>query len=223
MPGAHWDHEQAMIHPTVAFYIGICGSLIKEEIIHLTNDRRHDHNTVQVFLNKTLDHLRSKGVKIEEVIEWTDQASNQYKSRKAFFQMTVLNLPITHNYFGVKHGKGPSDRAGVHFKNFITGVVKSKKSLLVTVEELAKYSTNYDRQVDCNGDHEHYENSKGTNKVHNLLKVIYTFNTIPREKFKHTITYTKVHEKFIPYEIQALRGLSKNVTCRVVALIAYLV
>ena len=45
----HWDHEQAMIHPTVAFYIGICVSLIKEEIIHLTNDRQHDHNAVQVF------------------------------------------------------------------------------------------------------------------------------------------------------------------------------
>ena len=39
VPGVHWDHEQATIHPTVAFYIGICRSLIKEEIIHLTNDR----------------------------------------------------------------------------------------------------------------------------------------------------------------------------------------
>ena len=39
VPGMHWDHEQATIHPTVAFYIGICRSLIKEEIIHLTNDR----------------------------------------------------------------------------------------------------------------------------------------------------------------------------------------
>ena len=196
MSGTHWDHEQATIHPTVAFYIGICRSLIKEEIIHLTNDRRHNHNAVQVFLYKTLDHLRSKGVEIEEVIKWTDQASNQYKSQKGFFQMTVLNLPITRNYFGVKHGKGPSDRARAHFKNFITGVVKSKKALLVTVEELAKYSTNYDHQVDCYGDHEHYKNSKGTDKVHNLLKVTYTFNKIPREKFEHTVTYKgtqKIH------------------------------
>ena len=75
-------------------------------------------------------------------------------------------------------------------------MVKSKKALLVTVEELAKYSTNYDCQVDCNGDHECYENSKGTDKVHNLLKVIYMFNTIPREKFEHTVTYKgmqKIH------------------------------
>ena len=80
VPGAHWDHEQATIHPTVAFYIGRCGKLVKEEIIHLTKDKNHDHNAVQVFLTKTLEHLRSKGVEIHEVIEWTDQASSQYKS-----------------------------------------------------------------------------------------------------------------------------------------------
>ena len=43
---AHWDHAQATIHPTVAFYIGVCGALIKEEIIHITGDRKHDHNAV---------------------------------------------------------------------------------------------------------------------------------------------------------------------------------
>ena len=37
---AHWDHEQATIHPTVAFFIGLCGELIKEEIIHITGDKK---------------------------------------------------------------------------------------------------------------------------------------------------------------------------------------
>ena len=35
---AHWDHEQATIHPTVVYYIGVCGELIKGEIIHITGD-----------------------------------------------------------------------------------------------------------------------------------------------------------------------------------------
>ena len=152
-----------------------------------------------------------------------DRSSKQsvYES-KGLLSNDCFELLITRNYFGVKHGKGPSDWAGAHFKNFVTGVVKSKKALLVTVEELAKYSTNYDCQVDCNGDHEHYENSKGTNKVHNLLKVI-THSTQFQGKSSNTLSHTKVYEKFIPYEIQALRGLLNNVTCHVVALIAYLV
>ena len=110
--------------------------------------------------------------------------------------MTVSNIPITRNYFGVKHGKGPSDRAGAHFKNFITGAVKSKKSYLVTVEDLAKYSTKYDRQILCNGHNEHCKNTKGTDKIHNLLKVIYTGDSIQRENLEQTITYKgtrKIH------------------------------
>ena len=77
---AHWDHEQATIHPTVAYYIGVCGELIKEEIIHITGDHKHDHNAVSEFQKKTIEHLKGKGVEITEIIEWTDDCSNQYKS-----------------------------------------------------------------------------------------------------------------------------------------------
>ena len=52
---AHWDHEQATIHPTVAYYIGVCGELIKEEIIHITGDQKHDHNAVSEFQKKTIE------------------------------------------------------------------------------------------------------------------------------------------------------------------------
>ena len=179
-------------------------------------------NAVQVFLNKTLDHLHSKGVQIEEVIEWTDQASNQYKSWNAFFQLTVSNLLITHNNFGVKHGKGPSDRAGAHFKNFVTGVVKSKKALLVTVEELPSTPQIMITKLIA------MVTMSVTKTVKELIKCItywklFTCSTQFQGKSSNTPSHTKVHEKFILYKIQALRGLSKNVTCRVVALIAYLV
>ena len=188
---AHWDHEQATIHPTIAFYIGACGKLIKEEIIHITADRKHDHNAIREFQRKTIEYLRGKGVKIYEIIEWTDHCSNQYKSRKAFFTLTMMEIPTTHNFFGVKHGKGPSDRAGAHFKNFVSGVVKSRKARLVTVNDLAMYSVEkYENQVKCSGDHEHNENSKMTHQAHNLIKVIHTDGEIPRNnKFQNTVTY----------------------------------
>ena len=190
VPGAHWDHEQATIHPTVAYYIGPCGKLIKEEIIHLTGDRKHDHNAVRTFVKKTIEHLRSKGITIIEIIEWTDHCSNQYKSRKAFFILTVMDMPTTRNFYGVKHGKGPSDRAGAHYKHFVSLAVKSKKALLVTVESLAEYSiTEYDHQVVCNGEHKHSTN--GEKSPHNLIKVLYTpRGVISREnKYDQTITY----------------------------------
>ena len=193
VPGAHWDHEQATIHPTVAYYIGPCGRIIKEEIIHITGDRKHDYHAVNLFVKKTIEHLKSKGIEIVEVLEWTDHCCNQYKSRKAFFLLTVLEMPNTRNYFGVKHGKGPSDRAGAHYKHFVCSAVKAKKALLVTVESLAEYSIDqYDKQVQCEGEHERVEKgSNGEDSRHNLLKVIYTHqDEISHEnKLEQTITY----------------------------------
>ena len=130
-----------------------------------------------------------------EIIEWTDHCLNQYKSRKAFYMLTVMNIPTTQNYFGVKHGKGPSDRAGAYFKNFLSGVVKSKKVMLVSVKDLADYSIEeYDQQVKCNGKHECVESSKSKHDAHNLIKVIYTEGKIPwPNSYDQTVTYKGTH------------------------------
>ena len=105
--------------------------------------------------------------------------------------LTVMNIPTTRNYFGVKHGKGPSDRAGAHFKNFVSGVVRSKKAMLVSVKDLADYSIKeYDHQVKCNGKHECVESLKSKHDAHNLTKVIYTEGKIPwPNSYDETVTY----------------------------------
>ncbi|MCG8627024.1 MAG: hypothetical protein MJE68_34120, partial [Proteobacteria bacterium] len=110
--GAHWDHEQVAVHPTACFYICNNGFLVREEVIHLSNEKKHTHHAVDVFREKTIQHLRQKGVEINEIIEWTDNAASQYKSCGAFFVMSTFQTPTSHHFFGVKHGKSPSDRAG---------------------------------------------------------------------------------------------------------------
>ena len=105
--------------------------------------------------------------------------------------LTVMKIPTTRNFFGMKHGKGPSDRAGAHFMNFVSGVVKSKKAMLVSVKDLTEYSMKeYDHQVKCDGKHERDENSKSKNAAHNLIKVIYTEGKIPHlDSLDQTVTY----------------------------------
>ena len=63
--GAHWDHVQIFVHSTIVFYICNNGFVVREETIHLTNDRRHD----DVFMPKSLEHLHNKGVKITIIID----------------------------------------------------------------------------------------------------------------------------------------------------------
>ena len=162
--------------------------------------KKHDHNAVSEFQSKTIDYLRGKGVEISEIIEWTDHCLNQYKSRKAFYMLTIMDILMTQNFFSVKHGKGPSDQAGAHFKNFIAGVVKSKKAMLSSVKELAEYSSKkYEHQVKCSEDHKGDENSKRDDKnskhdAHNLIKVMFTDGKIVRDNsFEQTVTYKGTH------------------------------
>ena len=132
----HWDHEQVTLYPTVVYYVGPCGKMIKEEVIHMMNNRKHIEKTVAVFQKKTIEFLKSKKVPILEILEWTDNAPGQYKNRNCFQRMSLMQYPITRNFFGEKHGKGPSDRAGACFKTYISKIVKSKKATFSTIEDL---------------------------------------------------------------------------------------
>ena len=173
---AHWDHEQVTLHPTVVYYVGPCGKMIKEEVIHMTNNRKHIEKTVAVFQKKTIEFLKSQKVPILEILEWTDNAPCQYKSRNCFQRMSLMKYPITRNFFGEKHGKGPSDRAGACFKTYVSKIVKSKKATFPKIEDLASYCTdNYEQQVECPGNCEG-EKSPKTDKIHNLRKIIYSPN-----------------------------------------------
>ena len=89
---------------------------------------------------------------INEIIEFTDHASSQYKSRFTFYYMTLLDVPCTHHYFGVKHGKGPSDRPGANFKRKVRSAVRAGK-ILLSANAIAEYCReNFDLQIGCGSD-----------------------------------------------------------------------
>ena len=150
---SHWDHPQLTIHPTAVFYrCQMCTKVIKEDIIHITMDKVHDKYAVNQFTATTIGHLRKKGIDLSEIIEFTDHCSSQYKSRFTFYFMTMLGIPCTRHYFGVKHGKGPSDRAGGNFKRKIRSAVKVGHMLLNS-DQIQQYcEQHFDRQtLSCDG------------------------------------------------------------------------
>ena len=151
--GSHWDHPQLTIHPTAVYYhCSRCDELVKEDIIHITMDKSHDKHGVNQFIATTIDHLKKKDVTINEIIEFTDHASSQYKSRFTFYYMKLLDVPCTRHYFGVKHGKGPSDRAGANFKRKVRSAVRAGK-ILLSADAIDKYCReNFDLQIGCVSD-----------------------------------------------------------------------
>ena len=191
--GSHWDHPQLTIHPTSVYYhCSKCDELVKEDIIHITMDKSHNKHGVNQFIATTIDHLKKKDVTINEIIEFTDHASSQYKSRFTFYYMTLLDVPCTRHYFGVKHSKGPSDRTGANFKCKIRSAVRAGK-ILLSADAIAEYCReNFDRQIGCGSDecdvNECDVNKRDVNKrdvnkqnPHSLFKV-YHHSTILRPK-----------------------------------------
>ena len=105
----------------------------------MTPDNIHDDQAVLQFFEKSLEFLKQKGVEVTDIHKFTDHCNNQYKSKRIFHKMRKMKIKIAHHFFAVKHGKGPTDRAGGNFKNLVKRLIKDPKLLTTTCGELAKF------------------------------------------------------------------------------------
>ena len=142
---AHWPQVQITIHPTVCFYR--CkehNTLVKESIIHISSDLVHDHNAVHHFVQETVEHIKeTKQINIISQVQFTDGCSCQYKSRGPFSDISMSQSELGHNvvrnYFGSRHGKGPSDGEGGVIKSKVESLVKSRQAKVRTAEEFYQF------------------------------------------------------------------------------------
>ena len=131
----HWCHEQVTIHPSCVSYrcpIEGCNQLVLHEIVHISDDLKHDAHLVNKFHTATIETLKRRGVDIRKIIEFTDQAPNQYKNKSAFRYLTSEDVPKERNFFGVRHGKGPCDACAGRVKNRLATLVKTETCIINT-------------------------------------------------------------------------------------------
>ena len=83
--GLHWVHKQVTLMPTVTHYHCVkCEQLVTHEIVHVTDDLKHDAHLVNLFMSKSIEVLRGNNVDIHKIIKFTYQAPSQYKNKTAF-------------------------------------------------------------------------------------------------------------------------------------------
>ena len=77
--GAFWCRKQTTLHPIIAYYPYPCkcGHLVRDEIMILSNDLKHDSFAVNTFVEKALTHLRDNKVTIKRLIMWSDNCGPQ--------------------------------------------------------------------------------------------------------------------------------------------------
>ena len=73
----------------------------------------------------------TRQINVISQVQFTDGCSCQYKSREPFSDISMSQSELGHNvvrnYFGSRHGKGPSDREGGVIKSKVESLVKSNR------------------------------------------------------------------------------------------------
>ena len=90
------------------------------EVVHLSDDLKHDAHIVKYFRTRTVEALCKNNVAVHKIIQFTDQALSQYQNKTAFCYLAENNIPTQCHFFGVRHGKGPCDACTGHVKQGIT-------------------------------------------------------------------------------------------------------
>ena len=129
--GLHWRHKQVTVMPTVAHYkCSKCHQLVTHEIVHISDDMKHDAHLVKVFTQKSIQMLRLNHVNICKLIKFTDQAPSQYKNKMVFNHLANTKIPVQKNYFGVRHGKSSCDACTGRVKQGVSRLVKSEQEVV---------------------------------------------------------------------------------------------
>ena len=80
--GLHWSHTQVTIHPSCISYrcpvLG-CNQIVLHEVVHFSDDLKHDAHQVKKFQQANIALLKKCGVDICKIIEFTDQASTKIR------------------------------------------------------------------------------------------------------------------------------------------------
>ena len=80
-------NKQVTLMPTMAHYRcsnSECQSVVTHEIVHVSEDLKHDAHLVKQFTKKAISILEKNKMSIHKIIEFSDQAPSQYKNKTAF-------------------------------------------------------------------------------------------------------------------------------------------
>ena len=143
---AHWDRRQTTMHPICIKFRCTednCNELVTLEMVCFTEDLKHDSFAIKTFEDAAENYLRSIGIPVNVIFQWSDNCSNQYKSKYANFDILSTSVtPKMRNYYGEKHGKSAADGIIGRLKMKIDQEIRSGIVTLDTTDDLYNYCIN---------------------------------------------------------------------------------
>jgi hypothetical protein len=139
--GCYWDHSQVTIHPVVCYYRGASGT-VTEELIFVSDDRKHDHVIVKKFEAAVENHFAKKNLIFDNIVQFTDQCPGQYKSKTSFKNISSSKIRKQRIYFGTRHGKGPADGACGRVKRAVDQAVMARQTEAKDAKDFFQFCKN---------------------------------------------------------------------------------
>lgn len=135
---AHWAYNQVTIHPFAMYYLcPECQELISEAVVIISDNLQHDNHAVKYYTEMAIKYLtETRNLKVTKITQFTDGCAQQYKSCKAFHDVSTMQIPTTRSFFGSRHGKGPADGIASIVKSAATRAVKSGRVSIPSAQAL---------------------------------------------------------------------------------------
>ena len=109
---AYYESSQTAIHAVINYYLCQnegCRETVTLIVAQITDDIGHDSFVVRAAHDATFTYLSQIGVPLDIILQFLDNCSGQYKSRRPFAELARHPLNIIRVYFGERHRKGQCD------------------------------------------------------------------------------------------------------------------
>ena len=135
---AYYDGSQTAIHAVINYFVCPsegCNELVTLIIGQITEDLLHDSFVARVGHNAAFRYLAELGLPMHHIIQFCNNCSSQYKSRRPFAEMARSPLDIIRIFFGEKHGKSQCDGFFGRLKSWMTHKIKSRHVIISSASD----------------------------------------------------------------------------------------
>ena len=133
---AYYGGSQMTIHATMNFYRcprKECNEIVTLALVHISDDLKHDSFLSRPAMNLTFKYLVDLGIPLDLVIQFCDNCSSQYKSRRPFVEISHCALNLIRVYFSEKHGKSHADGLFGWLKAWMAFKIKARHFVVVSI------------------------------------------------------------------------------------------
>ena len=150
--GAHWGHNQVTIHLVVTYYK--CPRKMWSDCswrfyLYYTWSETRPFRSEGIWRRCNLFLETERGLAIEIKTQYTDGCASQYKSVNAFKDSASDTKNVTRNFFGSRHGKGPSDAVTGYVKGTANRVVRKGEIIGNAEDQFHFCAKKLDRDLHC--------------------------------------------------------------------------